>query len=50
MGEKDRESNPGTFSFHSENLLGRHIWSIMMIAPQNEPQETETPLNNGRKP
>ena len=32
---------------HSENLFGRHIWSIINLAQQNEPQETEAPLYNG---
>ena len=38
-----------SLSSHSENLLSRHIWSIIKIAQWNEPQKTETPLNNGRK-
>ena len=36
-------------SSHSKSLFGRHIWSIIKIAQDKEPQETETPLNNGRK-
>ena len=36
-------------SCHSENLLNKHIWSIIKIAQQNEPLETKTPLYNERK-
>ena len=36
-------------SFHLDNLLGRHIQTIMKTAQQNKPQEAETLLNNGRK-
>ena len=39
---------PVAFS-HSENLLFRHICSIIKVAQQKEPEETETLLYNGRK-
>ena len=41
--------NNQSASSNSENLLGRHIWSMVKIAKQNKPQESEKPLYNGRK-
>ena len=31
-------------SCHSENLFGRHIWSIIKTAQQNEPQKIENTI------